>query len=181
MEENRPSIDDILIQWFHSHGKRFRKGNRQDAIRELVEIMASYGYTRGAIEGAKPKIMKCLVGPSSPRGTKGLKEWNGIADSEFRFVMASLFALVTKSNAGEVSIPFTPGTDVPVEASPDAPQTEDVPALNEYVAPKENVIYDSEPVIRPELDRSMFKNVETTPVMSDEEFWASLESETDEQ
>lgn len=177
MEENRPSIDDIIIQWFHDHGKRFRKDNRQDAIRELVETMAHYGYSRGAIEGAKPKIMKCLVGPSSPRGSKGLKEWNGIADSEFKYVISRLFTPIAKPASGSVVVPFTPGTDIPAEASPEL-ESEEAPVYDEA-----NQLSEEEynPYFKPELDRSRFKNVKVTPVMTPDEFWASLESETDEQ
>lgn len=40
-----------------------------------------------------------------------------------------------------------------------------------------NKIYDDEPVIRPEMDRSMFQDVETTPIMSDEDYFAILAKE----
>lgn len=175
--ENRPSIDDILVQWFYDHGKRFRKDDRQDAIAEMVDILVSYGYTRGAIEGARRKIMEKLVGPRSPRGTQGLKEWNAVCKSDLDFILASKFSPIKKPTA-PVEIPFTPGTDIAVEASPEPIEPEEIPTSD--IEQEVEYEYATEPVIRPEMDRSRFAKIQTTPIMSVEDFFASLEEENNE-
>lgn len=176
--ENKPTIDDILVQWFYDHGKRFRLENRVEAISELVDILVYYGYSRGFIEGARKKIMEYLVGPSSPRGTKGLVEWKAICTRDLNFVLASKFSPVRKPTE-PVSIPFDAANETVIEAtSKEIEQNYNEEALDSDI--EQSVEYNSSPVIRPTLDRSKFETVHTTPIMSDEEFFAVLEREDNE-
>lgn len=177
--ENKPSIDDILVQWFNDHGKRFRAGNRQDALNELIDIFVSYGYTRSNIESYRKQIMKCLVGPSSPRGSQGLRAWAAVCSNDLNFVLSSRFSPVKKP-IEVVEVPFTPSTESFMEESTVVPA--EVPILKEEDKSKdpEDPSYRNPLLLAPELDRSAFAGVTTTEIMSDEDYFATLKRENNE-
>lgn len=202
MTEARPSIDSIVMQWSEGHGNRFRKDNRQPAIRELIELFVHYGYERWQIESeiTKAKVMKHLVGPTSPRGSSGLRQWRTGADKDWKLTIYQVFEPIEKPT-GPVHITYQPSsvsqqeqdrldqellkefqeTTAAIEAA--APKPHPVRQLGKQEEPMaisdtsvEEDVYSNDVVIRPELDRSRFTTIQTTPVESVEDLLADLES-----
>lgn len=177
--ENRPSIDDILIQWDERHGHRYRKDNRDEAIRELLAAFVRFGYSRSAVVGAEKKIMKCLVGPRSPHGKKGLDDWYKICKRSLALVVSETFTeKIDFATANNVKAPYEPASESEAMDELQAPL---IPEITEETYEEPKATWAPSTVVRPELDRSQFQNVKTTPVQSDEEFWAALEREANEQ
>jgi hypothetical protein len=182
MEENRPSIDAIVSQWSDEYGNRFSTKIRREAMRVLIQTLVRYGYSRSSVESAKSQVLKYCVGKRSPHGS--LNEWKSKVLDDWRRTILEMFEPIELASE-QIDIPFTPVHKTEEELAEEAKSVEafeQVPQFEE-TEPQETQDSDIQESgefkyqFKPPLDLSIFPDVETTPIMSDDEFLASLERE----
>lgn len=182
MDENRPSVDAIVSYWADQYGNRFATAIRREAMRELIKIFVHYGYSRGTVETSKQLILKYCVGSRVKHGT--LNDWKRRVLDDWQRTILEVFEPV-QTPTGDVVIPFTPIHKTEAELTKESEEALSGLYIPDQEIPEE-IQFDNEEVqslngyqFRPPLDKSIFPDIETTPIMSDDDFLASLESDKD--
>lgn len=162
----------IISEWSQSYGDRFRKSNRLSAIEQLMDLLVEAGFDKYAIKAAKQKILFRTVGKRSKFGAQALREWKEEAEDDFNRAWAHRFV----NEDLEEIVPVAP-------VEPQAPAYQDPPSLpdgeidaeySDEAAEKKTYRDDVGDRVAPEMDRSMFEGIETSPVESIEDFMKNM-------
>lgn len=167
------TVDEILSSWAAEYGGRWNAQSRPEALARLFATFIEQGYAKSEIKRAKSKVMGRLVSERSKFGAAALKEWHAKADRDFEDVFNLTFARVQLAEAAPDAIPkVAPKTEMhsmrdTLQEHLDANygHTEIISDIQET-----DVTTDDSIKVFPELDRSRFSDIETSPILDFEEF-----------
>lgn len=179
----KPTVDEIISSWSAEYGNRWSSLSRPEALARLFATFREHAYERYDIKRIKPKIMDRMVGSRSKFGATALKDWAKLADRDFEDAFNLTFARVQLATPDPSAVPKAPApakepaliTSVTEHLQNNYEDYQNPPDIEETVidAPIDMKVF-------PEMDRSLFKDIETAPVMDFDEFDALVERENNE-
>lgn len=189
MSENKLSIQRLIDIWSDRHGNRWKVSEQvyREVMRELFEDLVYNGYTRSDIESARRRVSEEMVGDRSKFGAVGLANWKKIFHRSYDKTIRAVFEGNYERPEEPIVVPLEIAVVTEEERQQD--ELESKKLQEEYQSSfveevrSDDITEEDLSYIGPEfkeLDRSRFKDIQTTPVMSDEEFWATVERENNE-